>query len=218
MLNDATLRNYTGAAVLWLKHVVPGLHSLNIGDTSQNDKLHPCIGDTISMRGRWQQPKPKRQPYTGAMYDTLHARVSAAVKAHKANIFLKEACILDWVRLGVFTGSRGNEYVQTSNASRTKFSKVPDEPSSGPQRNMPIAFYYEDFTFYQRGKHIPLHELSNPKSQPDEVHIRFRFDKSPQNFSVRKYRTTTHPILNPVHAAMCIVLRARQLKVPPMHL
>jgi hypothetical protein len=46
------------------------------------------------------------------------------------------------------------------------------------------------------------------------VHIRFRFDKSKHNFTIRKFRTTTDWILNPVDAAVSIMRRADLLAVP----
>jgi hypothetical protein len=48
------------------------------------------------------------------------------------------------------------------------------------------------------------------------VHIRFRFDKSQHNFSIRKFETTDDPILNPVDAAVSIVRRAILLRVPKL--
>jgi hypothetical protein len=46
------------------------------------------------------------------------------------------------------------------------------------------------------------------------VHIRFRFDKSKQNFSIRKFQRTEDAILNPVDAAVSIMRRADMLQVP----
>ena len=45
------------------------------------------------------------------------------------------------------------------------------------------------------------------------VHIRFRYDKSADNFSVRKFPTSTDAILNPVDATISIIHRANMLGV-----
>ena len=204
---------YTAAAVFWFQTHAPQLKRLNIGDPSDTDTLHPTIRDTILTRKRWQKPKPKRQPYTDDMYITLKTRVDGAIAKHKASIFSKEACVYDWVRLGLFTGSRGNEYVQTT-GTRLDFSATPLEPSSGEWGGKPLAFILSDFTFLKDGIILTPKDLTNPACQPDEVWIRFRFDKGPKNFTTKKYSSTGHPIFDPVNAALSIVLRALLLKIP----
>ncbi len=47
-------------------------------------------------------------------------------------------------------------------------------------------------------------------------HIRYRFDKSPRNYTVRKYGQRKS-FLCPVKATMSIILRSQQLKVPSGH-
>ena len=44
--------------------------------------------------------------------------------------------------------------------------------------------------------------------------LRFRFDKSKHNFTIRKYGRTSHPIFCPVDAALSIFHRANTLNVP----
>ena len=78
LLNDETLSRYTAAAVYWFQAHVPSLKDLNIGDPSRLTSLHPSIRDTITTCRRWQQPKPKRLPYTDDMYITLKTRVDDA--------------------------------------------------------------------------------------------------------------------------------------------
>jgi hypothetical protein len=46
------------------------------------------------------------------------------------------------------------------------------------------------------------------------VHIRFQFDKSATNFSIRNFTATEDPILNPVAVAVSIIHRMQMLGVP----
>jgi hypothetical protein len=46
------------------------------------------------------------------------------------------------------------------------------------------------------------------------VHVRFRYDKGAENFSVRKFSTTTDSLLDPVDAAVSLVHRANILRLP----
>ena len=74
-----------------------------------------------------------------------------------------------------------------------------------------------DFTFYSSHHAvIPLEDLISSHHQRliVSVHIRFRFDKSPTNFSVRKFQSTKDPILDPVAAAVSCIHRANLLSFP----
>jgi hypothetical protein len=46
------------------------------------------------------------------------------------------------------------------------------------------------------------------------LHVRFRFDKCPQNFTIRKSRRTCHEFLCPILASLSVVYRASALSVP----
>jgi hypothetical protein len=46
------------------------------------------------------------------------------------------------------------------------------------------------------------------------MHIRFRFDKSPRNFSIQKFQLMNDPILDPVSAAISCLHQADLLHVP----
>lgn len=46
------------------------------------------------------------------------------------------------------------------------------------------------------------------------LEIRFRFDKSSTNFSICRYELSSHPIFNPIDAAVSIIHRANLLRIP----
>jgi hypothetical protein len=71
-----------------------------------------------------------------------------------------------------------------------------------------------DFTFFDKhGRQIPHETAIKDFARVYEVHIRFRFDKSPVNFSVRKFRRSGQKFLCPVLATLSITLRALVLRV-----
>ena len=147
------------------------------------------------------------------MYITLKTTVDDALAADKDAKFSKEAVVYDWVRLGLFTGSRGNEYLQTT-GTRLEFSATPEEPSSGDWGGKPLAFILDDFTFLRHGVILTVTDLLDPTHPPDEVWIRFRFDKGSNNFVTKKFHSTGHYIFDAVSAALSIVLRALLLQLP----
>ena len=80
---------------------------------------------------------------------------------------------------------------------------------------MPLAFIFEDFTLFCKGVPLTREEVAAETIIPDAVTIRFRFDKSPTNFSERHYKRTGHCIFDPVDAAHSILRRAIKLQVQP---
>jgi hypothetical protein len=107
-----------------------------------------------------------------------------------------------------------SEYGQTKSARGT-FSKVPKSKAAGIWAGSPIAFMRCDFTLLYKSLTILSFEqmLKNPE-RAIHLHIRFRFDKSPKNFTVRKFRRSGHIFLCPILAAISILLRAHALGVP----
>jgi hypothetical protein len=80
-----------------------------------------------------------------------------------------------------------------------------------------LAFTRDDFQFFDaeacRVPHSAVHS-QHKLGKVQSVHIRFRYDKSSENFSIRKYSVSLDPILNPVDAAVSLVQRADLLQVP----
>jgi hypothetical protein len=187
------------------------IHTVSIGG---HPSLHPLLGHTLQLRRTWRQPKAKREPFTYDMMAKLHSLVSRANAKDLRHVLSLEAAIFDWTRLGTFTGSRVSEYGQTKSARGT-FSKVPHSKAAGIWAGSPIAFMRCDFTLLD--KHLTILSFEQMLKNPERaihLHIRFRFDKSPQNFTVRKFRRSGHSFLCPILAAISILLRAHALGVP----
>jgi hypothetical protein len=97
------------------------------------------------------------------------------------------------------------------------YSIIPTTDDAGPWVGQPLAFVRDDFTFYDAAhtliEHRELHRR-HVQGHVQSVHIRFRFDKSPRNFSIRKSQLTTDPILDPVSAAISCLHWVDLLHVP----
>jgi hypothetical protein len=126
--------------------------------------------------------------------------------------------IFDWTRLGVFTGSRLGEYGQSKPRPGELFATVPNSPDASIWANTPLAFIQDDFTFYDELRHLlDCSDLESLSRRAIEVHVRFRFDKSSLNFSIRKFRRTPRNFMCTVKSRISILCRADRLRVPASH-
>ena len=84
------------------------------------------------------------------------------------------------------------------------FHTVPTTDDAGPWADQPLALVHDDFTFYDAAhtliQHGELHRR-HVQAHVQSVHIQFRFNKSPRNFSIPKFQLTKNPIVDPVSAA-----------------
>ena len=145
------------------------------------------------------------------MFEVLSEKVAAAAKLDPEYRLGKEAAVLDWARLTAFTGSRVGEYAQSAGTSK-KASRVPNTPFAAEWAGTPIAFVSDDFSFYSSdNKKLSVITLMKHPERAAQIHIRFRYDKSPRNFVVRKFAKSGHKILCPVKAALSICARAMAL-------
>jgi hypothetical protein len=178
--------------------------------------MHPYIREMLAQRDAWFVPRPRKEPFTLDMFQALSKFLQS--KKDPFDTFLsKESAVFDWTRLGLFTGSRVSEYAQTRLRAGTRFNTIPRTTDAGIWAGQALAFLRADFTFYSIDHElIPLAKLAAFHRQGliVSIHIRFRFDKSPTNFSVRKFRTTKDSILDPVGAAVSCIHRADLLKSP----
>jgi hypothetical protein len=119
-------------------------------------------------------------------------------------------------RLALFTGSRLAEYGQSKKQKGSRYATIPNTPSAGPWANMPLAFIPADFVFLDAGM-ITLSTKSCLDSKGAltifELHLRFRFDKSKENFSIRKYRRQPGVSFDPIKAAINLF---RQAAIPQL--
>jgi hypothetical protein len=209
-----TLNLYLQAAAAYLRSVTTlSIHLLS-NPNSSTPRLHAFFADILQSRAKWAQPYPKRLPYTYAMFSALNRLVRSALSSSKASHLDLLTTVFDWVRLGIFTGSRAGEYAQTV-ASSGSFSRVPLSWAPPPEwRNMPVAFIASDFTFTDKALNvIPLTQALKSPKLCHRLQLRFRYDKGPTNFSIRRF-CRGQSFLCPVSAALSILLRASRLGVP----
>ena len=204
-LAPGSLVGYINSATAWLQTKL----GLVCSDVTTK---HSMIADVLLEAHKWRKPKPKREPYTYKMFQTLHARIDKKRRTHAPALYEREAAVYDWARLSVYTGSRSGEYAQTVGTT-TEPSRVPDAPFVQEWAKEPIAFVASDFTFFSAdSRRITLKEILENPNLAHELHVRFRYDKSGRNFTIRKFRRGKG-LLCPIDAAISILLRAAALKV-----
>jgi hypothetical protein len=178
--------------------------------------MHPYIREQLAQRAAWTQPKPRKAPFTLEMFQVLSQHLRA--QPDGLDSFLtKEYAVFDWTRLGLFTGSRVSEYAQTRLKATVRFNIIPQTADAGAWAGQALAFLRDDFTFYTSSHELislPVLHKYHLQGRVTSVHIRFRFDKSPRNFSIRKFRSTKDAILDPVAAAVSCIHRADLLRIP----
>jgi hypothetical protein len=127
--------------------------------------------------------------------------------------------VYDWIRLGLITGSRISEYGQTSSStSGSRFARIPNSSDAGIWANQPLAFIESDFVFFNQASILVDNQFCLVNTALDhihELHLRFRFDKSKTNFTIRKYTRLPLAPFDPVIAAINIIRRGYILGVPP---
>ena len=149
-LMGQTLRNYVKSATDCFSLLTGSPMTIyDIATLSEKKAhLHPYIQELISQRSTWAQPKPRKEPYTYRMLAT-QARFLAGSALPLAKSFLQtEYVVWDWLRLGVFTGSRLSEYAQSNLRKGQRFQVVPSSDDTGVWAGQPLAFIREDFTFF----------------------------------------------------------------------
>jgi hypothetical protein len=115
---------------------------------------------------------------------------------------------------------RISEYGQTSSAKTkgTRFARIPNSLDAGKWANQPLAFIETDFIFFSKDSlllDIQFCLLNTALDHVYELHIRFRFDKSKTNFTIRKYTCLPGAAFDPVVTAINIIRRAHILGIPP---
>ncbi|MGH3054150.1 MAG: hypothetical protein ACRDL7_04130, partial [Gaiellaceae bacterium] len=216
-LSDKTLLGYVNAATDWLwVHFAVDVPMYNRMSNAAQPKLHPFFAEILGQRRTWRIPRPKKEPFTAAMFDVLCRDLEMRVRYDAIGHLDIDAAVFDWTRLGIFTGSRLSEYAQGKVPSGQLFATIPKNKAAGKWGGQPIAFLREDFTFYNKGR-CQLQSVEIMEREAQEVHIRFRYDKSKENFTIRKFSRVHGHYLCPVKAAISIRRRADDLHVPASH-
>jgi len=149
----------------------------------------------------------------------------SALRGATAAFLSREYAVYDWERITLFTGSRISEYGQasrgsgnTQTSSSKSFATVPSSAAAGIWAGTSLAFRADDFTFWD----VSMCRLDSSVLSATalsglvcEVHVRFRFDKSKNNFTIRKYRRQADVAFDLVSATLNVFNRARLLGIPP---
>lgn len=207
-----TLAHHAQAANIFFRLILTEPFSIYVIG-AKKPTLIPYLKARLELRGKWQQPREKREPYTYPMLATYAQQVAAAEKADPEAFLDKFSLVFNTQCLGIFTGSRVSEYAQ-SKGSRKTVSRVPLKHGQSPSTAQPVAFMAEDFLFLTgEGTIIPHRELFLQPHRAISMHVTFRHDKSGRNYSVRKYGRGSD-WLCPITAAVKILYRAHLLKIP----
>ena len=217
---DSTIRSYLSAASIAITTLTG--HPCNIkSNISAAFKNHPYLSEIISQTAVWKEPKPRKEIFTQPMFRALQNLLHQKTTSHPSSniiIFVSiQYVVYDWTRLGLFTGSRISEYGQAKVPKGKQFATIPKTKNAHKWAGWPIAFIISDFTFYDKNMIQMEHKacLSTKTSESiQEVHIRFRYDKSTTNFSIRKYRRIPTAPFDPVRPAINIIKRAIILAIP----
>lgn len=180
---------------------------------------HPLLQDIFHRRDKWSEPKPKKAPLTMEMIAAMHAALllESAQPTKIPSFCTKLAALYDWQTLNLFTGCRISEYGQSRTTKGCKWLRIPREADAGPWAGMPVAFIAADFVFYTITRSLVPHSAllqSAFHPQVNEVHLRFRFDKSKVNFNIKVFRRLPGAPICPVQSAINIIMRACLMRVP----
>jgi hypothetical protein len=215
---DQTLRGYIGAAanvftvLTWRRCLAYDPATLH----QRQPAFHPLLREQLTQCANWKKPRDRIEPFTLPMFDTLYREIQSSSDPSGTYISTLHA-IFDWTRLGLFTGSRLGEYGQSRRKKGTRFNTVPQSIDAGEWAGKPLAFIAEDFTFFTSDLIVIPHDRVSSyhaRHAVSAVQIRFRYDKSKNNFLIRKFRSLDHPFLDPVDASVSILRRAQLLCVP----
>jgi hypothetical protein len=224
-LGPAALRGYVAAASDTIT-LLPGTACSYLDPAtlwSKRPKILPMLGEIICQRSAWKEPLPRKEPFTLAMIDALRACfLLESTKTSVAQVFLiSEHAVCDWLRVGLFAGSRISEHGQTSSSESpgcSRFAHTPNSSNAGIWANQPLAFIEADFVFFNRASLLIDNHFCLVNTALDhihEIHLRFRFDKLKPNFTIRKCIPLPSAPFNPVIATINVIRRGHILGLPP---
>jgi hypothetical protein len=223
-MGDAALRGYLSAASTALSALTSKSFSHLDPETvtSKRPKILPRFSEILRQRMTWKEPRPRKEPFTLAMIDALRASLFLQSKQTSIQkVFLTSRyAAYDWIRLGVFTGSRISEFGQTNSGKPKgqRYATIPLSRDAGIWANQSLAFIADDFIFYSKQSLLVDRRFCTSDAALEhiwELHVRFRFDKSKNNFTIRKYKRLPDAPFDPVIVAINIIRRAHLLCIPP---
>lgn len=177
------------------------------------------MAEQLSQPVAWRAPKPKKEPFTLPMFDALkpHLTEKSGLEKRLPTFLSQEYACYDWTRLGLFTGSRISKYGQAKIPPGAAYATVPSTQDADIWAGPSVAFIDRDFTFYD-GKACLLPAETcfflGAANLIEEVHIRYRFDKSRDNFTTWKYCRQPSAPFDPIIACVNILHQANLLAIP----
>ena len=213
-LASDTIMAYARAAALYLEttyNITVPLY-LQTGGAHKQNTLNPFLANLLVDRRNWKKKRDKKEPLTGAMLNAMLHLVTSDPRG----ILSQMAAVYDWCRFGLYTGSRLGEYGQCKppkQAPADWFATAPINGDVPPDwRGRPLAFIEEDFTFYTDKKITLSSEavLAN-HTLAAMLRVRYRYDKSNNNFEFRFYSRRHGNHICVIKAAMSILRRHRML-------
>jgi hypothetical protein len=133
LIAGQTLRNYAKSAAdcLTLLTGRPCTYYDAATLSMKRVALHPYLHEQISQRAAWTTPKPRKEPFTYLML-AVHVKTVLKCAPDPFSSFLSLPYVVyDWLRLGVFTGSRLSEYAQSNLGARQRFQVIPLNSDAG---------------------------------------------------------------------------------------
>jgi hypothetical protein len=222
-LGDGSIRGYLTAAsdAIMMLTLKPCTYIDPTTLGTKRPKIMPMISESLRQRVAWKTPCPRKEPFTMAMIDALRQWLHNHSRSHgiQVTFLTSEYAVYDWTRLGCFTGSRISEYGQSSSGTtaKSRYARIPDTADAGIWAKQSIAFISADFIFYSKDYILVDNSFCHVTNALERIwflHVRFRFDKSSTNFSIRKYCRLPNAAFDPVIAAINIVRRAHALQLP----
>jgi hypothetical protein len=145
-ITGQTLRNYAKSAADCFTILTGGPCAYYDPATMSMKRmsLHPYLNEQIAQRSTWTKPKPRKEPFTYRML-AVHAKHLLSPHPDPLTVFIGLSYVVwDWLRLGVFTGSRVSEYAQSGLRKHHRFQVIPTNKDTGIWAGQALAFIRAD--------------------------------------------------------------------------
>jgi hypothetical protein len=140
--------------------------------------FHPFLREQLTQRASWGKPRVWIEPFTAAMFNALSAEINSSTDPSGTSLSPLRT-IFDWMRLGLFTGSRLGEYGQSRHTKGSWYNTVPQSINAGQCAGTSMAFIAADFIFFTSDLIVIPHDKVSSfhaKRAVPAIQIRFRFE------------------------------------------
>ena len=182
-IKPSTLKDYLKAAASFaLEQKLPDpRYRYNKFGVRLQKCFFPQLQQWMSFITKWDGPTNKAW--------SLDMKIFLSLKDlyNKEPPLSQDACAIDAIILGSYTGSRCSEYCKGTTRKGESFAIVPRNDFTKEWGGLPIALISRDVAFMDM--QLRLLTLAEATAKATYVSIRFRFDKGGgQNFSTRTFR------------------------------